>query len=1021
MIPRLNLSESPLLIYLKYLEALRRSPFSGEIRDDYGSRVITATDNSIYQILPQAVVFPKTPEDIIELFHIANREPFQSIKFSPRGGGTGTNGQSLNDGIIIDCSKYMNNILEVNLKERWVRVQPGVVLDQLNDYLKPYGVFFAPSLSTSNRATLGGMINTDACGQGSRVYGRTSNHVLEISFVLSNGEQGKSGPCDSRKLETVKKREDRIGQVYRQIDDIVTTKKNLIEEIFPKMSRFLTGYNLAKVYEDNHGLFNLNAILSGSEGTLAVVTEAKLNIIPIPKYKKLLAIKYQSFNDALKAAKLLLSSDPTAIETIDEKILSLAKEDEIYHKVKDFIADEGKKITKTINLVEFTGNNRKVLDSKVRNLCRAIKSNVDKPHHAIGYYVTDIPSEIADLWTLRKKGVGLLGNTKGARKPIPFIEDTAVPPQNLASYIREFKALLKKYHLDYAMFGHVDVGCLHVRPALNLQDLDDEKLIREISDQVVSLVRKYGGVMWAEHGKGFRSEYTPLFFGEELYQDLRRIKESFDPENKLNPGKVVTPYSMPDQVVRIEAPLRGHKDRTILPDFQLDYESAIACNGNGACFNYRPTDIMCPSMKITRDRIHSPKGRAGMLREWLRQLSLAQPHWKPRLVWRMFPLWYKAQNTLRKSKDPEDFSREVYEAMNGCLACKACATQCPIHVNIPELRTQFLELYYTRYLRPLKDYFVSRMEIMGQWLSQIPNVSNVFLSSLLVRIILNKIIGLVDVPLFSAIPLSEGLKQRNAPKFNLSHLKKLTNEKKEKSVVLLPDAFTSFYESNLVFDTYDFLTRLGYTVYVAPLRANGKPLHVKGFLKKFRKVAAKNTVWLSRIARYGLPIIGIDPSVVLTYRDEYPRILGRTRLEFNVLLPQEWLITQADVLQKFRKSSGSQQYYLLGHCMEKTGALSSQQEWEQVFSSLGLQLTSISVGCCGMAGTYGHETLHYAESKGIYDLSWKEHIPSSPQNRQYILTTGYSCRSQVKRFDGFTPRHPLQALLEEISSQQEKV
>ena len=360
MIPRLSLQEGLKPDTAKFLEALAKTPFSGNIRGDFASRLITSTDNSIYQILPQAVVFPRTGEDLVHLFQLANQAPFKNIAFSPRGGGTGTNGQSLSRGIILDCSKYMNQILELNLEAGWVRVQPGVVLDQLNAHLQPDGVFFAPSLAPSSRATLGGMINTDACGKGSRIYGRTSDHVLELTWVLSDGSVGRSHSVSPEKLTNLQQQSGRLGQIYRQVDEIVTSKRELIEQTFPKMPRFMTGYNLAKVYSEGRDAFDLNRIIAGSEGTLAVITEAKLKLTKIPKFKQLLAIHYRCFDDALLATETLLELDPAAIETIDEKILTLAKQDEIYYWVKDMIGD-----AQAINLVEFTDDTQAQLNQKV--------------------------------------------------------------------------------------------------------------------------------------------------------------------------------------------------------------------------------------------------------------------------------------------------------------------------------------------------------------------------------------------------------------------------------------------------------------------------------------------------------------------------------------------------------------------------------------------------------------------------------------------------------------------------------
>jgi Fe-S oxidoreductase/FAD/FMN-containing dehydrogenase len=858
------------------------------------------------------------------------------------------------------------------------------------------------------------MIGTDACGQGSRVYGRTSDHVLELSCVLSNGDELNSVPLNADALAERKNEQGLRGEIYRVVDDIVTHKAALINEVFPKMSRFMTGYNLGKVYaEPTQETFNLNYLLSGSEGTLAILHEARLKLTPLPAHKILVVVKYEAFDDALRAAETLVQADPTAIETVDEKILSLAKEDEIYFKVKEFIKAEGNRPTKTINLVEFSGMDKAAVVQKVAQLCQEIDARKSQPGESTGYYQTDKENEIKDLWNLRKKGVGLLGNTKGRRKPIPFVEDTAVPPEHLADYIREFRALLESYGLEYAMFGHVDVGCLHVRPALDLKQHKDETWIREISDAVCALVRKYGGVMWAEHGRGFRAEYTEEHFGPELYQDLRRIKQAFDPYNQLNPGKIVTPLNSAETPVKVEAPLRGHRDRQIAANLQQEFDVTISCNGNGACFHYDPDHVMCPSSKITRDRIHSPKGRAGIMREWLRQLTLSQdpsaasplPSW---LQW-----GHKAWNSMRKTRE-YDYSHEVFDAMAGCLACKACASQCPVHVDVPEFRSKFLHQYYGRYLRPVRDYLVGTTEWTGEWLAKAPQLANALLGHAWSVWALKKLVGLIDAPALSAPNLGQQL--AGLPGLiRVEELSQLSQEEKQRTVIVLQDAFTSFYEAPLVAHFVQLLQHWGYRVCVAPYRPNGKPLHIKGMLDTFERLTRENVTWLQELAQHGAPLVGIEPSMVLTYRDEYPKALGLPKLDVDVWMPQEWLVTQQPHLQQFRQATPLRSYRLLGHCSEKTLALASQMQWQQVFAALGISLVVENTGCCGMAGTYGHELEHYAESRGIYEMSWRKRLPQALAQRPTILATGYSCRSQVQRFDGFRPMHPLQALLQEMT------
>ncbi|HJL85600.1 MAG: FAD-binding and (Fe-S)-binding domain-containing protein [SAR324 cluster bacterium] len=1021
VIPALEPSGRTDHLYQQFLEVLENQGFKGELRQDYGTRLVTSTDNSIYQVMPQAVIFPKDTDDLKLVLELSSEDRFQKISLAPRGGGTGTNGQSLTEGVIVDCSRHMNQILELNLDQGWVRVQPGVVLDQLNDFLMPHGVFFAPNVSPSSRATLGGMINTDACGKGSRIYGRTSNHILELNCVLSNGESMCSVLINQDSVEEYKQMTGIQGEIYRTVDEVVRSRKKLIHDTFPRLSRFMTGYNLAGVLNADESTFNLNALLSGSEGTLAFVSEARLRLTRIPRERLLLVVHYGSFDDALRDASRLVESDPAAIETLDEKILTLAKKDEIYPRVQKWVEDPEGRPTRTINLIEFSGDEITELEKKIHPICEEILKKRDTPGEAHGFFITDKAREISELWNLRKKGVGLLGNLPGERKPVAFVEDTAVPPEHLADYIREFRALLDRYGIEYGMYGHVDVGCLHVRPALDLKNPEEEGWVRDISDEVRNLVKKYQGVMWAEHGRGFRSEYTEDFFGKELYRELRRIKEAFDPLNRLNPGKIVTPLSHSENVVKVEGPLRGQRDRQVDPKLREAFRPALECNGNGACFDYAPDHVMCPSSRITRDRIHSPKGRAGMLREWLRLLSLQAPqqasHWaipfleknpapETRSSLGFQPLIRFFRSNQQRSK--KDFSHDVYDAMNGCLACKACATQCPIHVDVPSFRSRFLQLYHSRYRRPIKDYMVGSTEKTGRILARFPRMANALLNSPFSQKLIQGT-GMVDVPRFSPLSLQHLQSEEQIPTWNVEQSASHSNEEISDKVILVQDAFTSFYEAGLIIEFYHLLKKLGMKVFLTSFYENGKPLHVKGFLKQFRKVAEKQESRLKELCASGIPLVGIEPSIVLTYRDEYPEILMKEKLDFTVMLPQEFLVEQLERLKAHRPAV-SQKYSFLGHCMEKTGASASKNQWLDVFQAMGLELKWIEVGCCGMAGTYGHELEHLEESKGIYEMSWKAHCRGKNGLEDTLLVSGFSCRSQVQRFEKFRPLHPLQAL-----------
>ena len=1020
MIPQLPKTHSIAPQYALFLKELQNAGFCGDINSDQATRLVASTDNSVYQIVPQAVIFPRHIEDLKKIFDLMNQERFKKIKVTPRGGGTGTNGQALSYELVIDVTKYMNQIIDFNPKELWVCLEPGVVLDQLNDFLKPHNLFFAPSVSSSSRATLGGMISTDASGKGSRVYGRTSRYIMEMESILVDGTVIRTQSVRREELSRIKKEKNVLADIYRLIDRIITEKKDQIEQSCPKINRFLTGYNLDHIYSEDGKHFNINQLFAGSEGTLTLITEAKLRLLPIPEHKQLVLIKYRSFDDALADAEELINIEPAAVETIDEKILQLAKDDKIYHKVQHMIADEAHAKTGTINLVELHSDDGKEIEQRTNQLVRYLKSSFHKTNKTIGYHAAINADETAVLWEFRKKGVSLLSNTRSNRKPIPFVEDTAVPPQKLARYIKEFRAILEDDGLDYGMFGHVDVGCLHVRPALDMKMPDDERLLKKISDRIARLVRHHGGVIWGEHGKGFRSQYTEEFFGPDLYQALRRIKKLFDPDNRLNPGKIVTPVDSEDKVYPIHSSTRGQSDRQIHPKMMASFENTINCNGNGACFNYNPNDVMCPSSKSTRDRIHSPKGRAGVLREWLRQLSEVGFEMTERQSTNSISaLIKKTWNTIGQKLGCYDFSHEVHWAMKGCLSCKACTSQCPIKVDIPESKARFYHQYHTRYLRPLRDYLVGNIEAMAQVQSYFSGIVNLFIKRKLAQFIIEFTTGVKDAPCLSEKSVDKGLAEKKAPKWDFEQINELDQTDKSNAVILLQDAFTSFYDSRVVFSIYDFLTKLGIRVYVLPFIPNGKPLHIKGFLGQFKQTAHDATEFLSNVAKCQIPMVGIDPAIVLSYRDEYPKILEKQDLGFEIELLQNWLEKKlpeikADHPNIFEVTSRNN-YFLFGHCTEKTAAPQSQANWQFLFSEFNQKLELIQTGCCGMGGDYGHETENYNESQNIFNMSWRDKIKDLNASEENILVAGYSCRCQVKRFAGIEPSHPIEALLKLMS------
>jgi len=877
------------------------------------------------------------------------------------------------------------------------------VKDQLNRELAKHGLFFAPELSTSNRATIGGMISTDACGQGSCLYGKTRDHVLALTCVLTDGTVWTAAPLDAEGLAAAKAQPGRVGAIHRAVDEAVTANATLIAERFPRLNRCLTGYDLAHV-RDDHGRFDLKSLICGSEGTLALIAEARLNVLPIPKAAALVALSYVDFDAALRDAQALMPFGAASVETIDSTVLGLARQDPIWAEVRAFFPDDpAGRTVEGINLVEFVGDDEGAVEAALNRLTTVLDAERESHGKRVGYTIAR-GAAIERLWTMRKKAVGLLGAAKGDARPIPFVEDTAVPPEVLADYIAEFRALLDAKGLRYGMFGHVDAGVLHVRPAIDLKDVDQAPLIREVTEGVVALTRRYGGLLWGEHGKGFRSEFVPETFGP-LVPVLETVKRAFDPGDRMNPGKIASAAGHP--LTRIDGvPRRGEADRTIPPAIRSEFDAALHCNGNGACFSFDTDEAMCPSWKATRERRHSPKGRASLMREWLRLATAAgadpaaalkaeRPNWLGDLV-----------RSLRPAGTRDDFSHAVKEAMDGCLACKSCTGSCPIKVDVPSFRAKFLALYHQRYPRPLKDHLIAALEPLLPLAARSPRLGNALATNPLARAVMARL-GLVAIPALSTFDLAGALGHLGVATATPEALRGLDPAERKRSVVVVQDAFTTHFEADLVADLCALLVELGFRPWLAPYRPNGKPLHVHGFLARFGQVAADSAAALRALAAEGVPLVGIDPSMTLTYRSEYAAALPAGAVP-PVQMVQEWLSGR---LGDVPRREGAGRFRLLPHCTERTNAPGAVKDWQAVFRHLGLALDVPASGCCGMAGTYGHEASHRATSETIYRQSWAHHVERSAGD---LLADGYSCRSQVKIVDGIRLRHPVRALLDHV-------
>lgn len=935
---------------------LLQDGFSGEFHCDKATCLVNATDNSIYEVVPQAVAMPKSLQDVEKLINLANQEAFNSLYFCARGGGTGTNGQSLSDGVVIDFSRFMNKIREFNSDEKTVVVEPGVILSELNRFLQPHGLFFAPNVSTADRATIGGMIATDAAGKGSLIYGKTADHLLGLEMVLSDG----------RIIDTINN-----DQLPDELVDFLTSvldREDVQAEItarFPHLKRPLSGYNLKQAFQQSK--IDLNYLIAGSEGTLGLVTAAKLKLVEIPKQRALIAIHYLDFITALKDAENLIRFKPLAIEVLDEKVQQAAHSLAEWQSTADLLQAKPENIIS--NFAEFCAVNVAELEEQLV----AVTAELDR--QAANYVVIRDNQQINRMWAIRSLAVGLVGRLPGKRKPMAFVEDAIVPPENLAAFVSELQQELDSRQLVYAMYGHVDVGCIHVRPALDMLDDGDRQLIRPLTESVVNLVQKYGGVLWGEHGKGYRGEFVPVVFGEKLYAVLVEIKKYFDPHNRFNPLKLVAPDITVELAKIDKITMRGELDQVIVPDLQEQFADALLCNGNGACFNQDAANVMCPSYKVTQDRIHSPKGRAVLIKEWLRQKSTA-------------------------SSKEQRAAAMAYAALSGCLGCKACSGKCPTQVSIPDLRSKFLHSYHKLYRkRKLRDLMLGHIESLLPLAAKFPKMWN-----FIHRNRLAPSFGLTSIPLFETDQtLEEGLHQLQVKLY--SDAKQAANLPKN-SVVIFADVFSSFLDNKVLFATVSVLQKLGKTPYVIYPRVSGKSLVFGGFLDEFKRNSQKLARLINPLFAAEIPVITVENSITIMFRDEMKKFAET--LDGKVLSIAELLVQyDGELGQLERNLAEISKYRLLPHCTEQALLPNDGKHWQKIFTASGAVLEVVNVGCCGMAGTYGHLKEQQENSAMLFKKHWQNNVEMSPVS---VIASGFSCRSQTKKQIGKALPHPIEII-----------
>jgi len=980
---------------------LLASQLEGELYQDATTRTLYATDASAYREFPQAVAVPRTIADIKKLIEFAHAEKTSLI---PRTAGTSLAGQVVGKGIIVDVSKYFTQILELNTAERWIRVQPGVIRDELNLFLKPYGLLFGPETSTANRAMIGGMVGNNSCGSNSMIYRSTREHLLEITALLSDGTEVTFKTLDADQFHTRCDSPGTEGQLYRQIRSILGNYDNQqsIRNEFPKQSveRRNTGYPLDLLVETAPFTaggpdFNFCSLLAGSEGTLAFITEIKLNLSPLPpKETGLLCVHFHTIDESLRANLLALRYGPTASELIDHYILECTKDNIEQRKNRFFVqGDPG-----AILVIEFKKDTR----DEIRELAR--KAEADMRAAGLGYHFPLLfGDDTRKIWDLRKAGLGLLSNLPGDDKAVPVIEDTAVDVKDLPAYIREFNLILKKYNLHSVHYAHAGSGELHLRPIINLKTKEGNELFRTIAAEIATLVKKYRGSLSGEHGDGrLRGEFIPQMVGSRNYRLMQEIKHTWDPQNIFNPGKIVDTPPM-NSMLRYEPGQQTPSFPTIFRfGRQTILQHAEQCNGSGDC---RKTQLsggtMCPSFMATRNEKDTTRARANILREFLTHSTQANRY----------------------------DHQEIYDVMDLCLSCKGCKSECPSNVDMAKLKAEFLQHYYDANGTPFRTRMIAAFTTSAQLGSLAPGLYNRFVQTRWVK----KLVGFSpdrSMPLLHKTTLRRWHRKHYAAGTSSASGTSSTSGTSSASgtspagpnrrVYLFCDEFTNYNDVEIGIKSILLLERLGYEVLIPDHEESGRTWLSKGLLRKARDIANRNIRHLQPLITKDTPLIGIEPSAILTFRDEYPDLAdesllaGAATLAGNTYLIDDFIAREIDLgrIRPEQFTTEPRTILLHGHCQQK--ALTSVAGSVKALSlPANYTVRTIPSGCCGMAGSFGYEAEHYQLSQQIGELVLLPAIRHQPEST-IIAAPGTSCRHQIKDGTGKKALHPAEVLYEAL-------
>ena len=958
-------------------------------------KIAYATDASVYREIPYGVAYPETIEDIQELMRMAKERHTHLI---PRAGGTSIAGQVVGSGIVVDFSKHWNHIKRINAEEKWAIVEPGVVRDELNIALKPYGLFFSPETSTSNRCCIGGMFGNNSCGTHSLIYGSTRHHIIACKGVLSDGSVFDS--------ETIDRQNASQNKILTQLETWAADEKacSLIAENYPDKSlqRRSCGYAIDEAIEivnKNPGLA-LCKLLAGSEGTLAFITEIKVSLDVLPPKEIMVVCGHcDTLDKSFEANLVALRHHPTAIELMDGDILELSKGNAEQQKNRFFVEGD----PAALLITELRAETREELDAQAEKLEKDLLDS------GLVYLNTQVyGADVQKVWALRKAGLGILGGMKGDAKPMGVIEDTAVAPKYMPAYMKDFQEMTKRLGANVVYYGHISTGELHLRPIINLKTKDGQTLFRNLATETAQLVKKHRGSISGEHGDGrLRGEFIKMLYGDETYELMRQVKQCWDPEGMFNLHKIVDTLPM-DSMLRFDIDQQYDIEKRLGSDktyfnWKAAFDECKApgatgaksqmnalmcsieqCNGAGDC---RKSNLiggtLCPAYKVSWDELKTTRARANVLRE-----------------------------VLTRGGDYQ----QVKEELDSCLACKGCKSECPSNVDMTRLRAEVLQHYYDEHGTPFRSFMVARMAQIEQLGAMVKPLYNFFATWNISSTIIKKIIS------FSSERQIPTLSRYSMRKLVAKEQEQYRIEKLKKKVYLFADEFTNLQEAELGLTFAKLLMRLGYKVEIPKHVESGRAAISKGCLKYAKKFAVKNVQLLKEKVSDSHPLIGIEPSCILSFRDEYPDLVPAEMRQDALILAKNCLLYDEFLMKEISEGNISadafqdakMEIWLHGHCHQK--ALVGVDKTAKVLDTLlaGAKVNVIPSGCCGMAGSFGYEKEHYKTSLEIGEMILFPAVRKTMKETNgvpaIVAAPGTSCRQQILDGTGVKAVHPIEIL-----------